>query len=155
MNPLIISLAEGIYKVYSSEKEKTSYPEHLPQQALILFQKFKKAYQRKDIQGIEDTISENFSGDVYGKSKPDFLAFMDYNFQKLKYGLSPHLTIEIYNIATNSDVEFSAVVDMKANLQFAGIVTPLKWDAGKLCCEAKPEGKYKYWRITKLVKFKD
>lgn len=63
--------------------------------------------------------------------------------------------IEIYNIATNSNIGFSAVVDMKANLQFAGIVTPLKWDAGKLFCEAKPEGKYKYWRITKLVKFQD
>lgn len=154
MNPLIFSVAEGIYRIYSDEKERSRYPEHLPQPALLLFQRFKKSYEGKDIQGIKDTISESFQGDIYGKTKSDFIQFMTYNFQSLKYGLSPHLTIEVFNVSSASNREFSAVVDMKANLQFAGIITPIKWDAGKLFCEAKPEGQYKYWRITKLVRFK-
>lgn len=154
MSPLIFSVAEGIYRIYSNEKEKSRYPEHLPKHALILFQQFKKAYEGKDIHTIKDTISENFQGDIYGKTKPDFIQFMMYNFQSLKYGLTPYLTIDIYNIASESNIEFSAVVDMKANLQFAGIITPIKWDAGKLFCEAKPEGQCNYWRITKLVRFK-
>ena len=80
---------------------------------------------------------------------------MKHNFNYLKYGLSPHLVIEVYNICSSSKSEFSAVINMKANLQFLGIVTPVKWDADKLYCEAKAEGDLNYWRITKLMKFKE
>ena len=78
---------------------------------------------------------------------------MPHNFQCLNYGLSPHLVVETFNISSDSNLRFSAVINMKANLNFIGMPTFLKWDAGKIICEAKPEGKYNYWRITKLAKF--
>ena len=78
---------------------------------------------------------------------------MSYNFQRLKYGLSPHLTIEILNITAAYKANFTAVIKMKANLKFLGIPTSMDWDAGKIVCQAKPEGQYNYWRITKLLKF--
>lgn len=151
---LICSIANGIYRIYSSEKEKSYNPQHLSHNnTLILFQKFKKAYENKDIRGIKDTISDSFNGDIYGSTKSEFINFMTDNFRILHYGLSPYLAIAIYNISSSSDLEFSAVLDMKANLQVLGIPTPIEWDTGKLFCQAKPEGQYNCWKITKLVKF--
>ncbi len=155
MNPSIFMIAKDIYRMYWDEKEKTSKPEHLPQPILILFQRLKKAYERKNIIKLKDSISSDFDGDIYGKTKTDFIKFMEYNFNYLKYGVSPHLVIEVYNICSSSDAEFSAVINMKANLQFLGIITPAKWDAGKLYCEAKAERDFNYWRITKITKFRE
>ncbi len=39
---IIFSLATDIYRIYSEEQDKTYRPEHLPQPALILFQRFKR-----------------------------------------------------------------------------------------------------------------
>ncbi len=153
MQSLIFSIATDIYRIYVDEQEKTYHPEHLPQPILILFQRFKKAYESKDAVELKDSISDNYYGDIYGKTKKDFIDFMQYNFQRLKYGLSPHLIIEIYNISSSSSTYFSAVINMKANLKFIGIPTSMAWDAGKIVCEVKPEGEHNYWRITKLLKF--
>ncbi len=154
MEPLTIAIAEGIYRVYANAKERSRHPEHLPPPILVLFQKFKRAYESKHLQGLDDTLSDNFVSDIYGSTKADFLKLMEFNFQKLRYGLKPYLKIEIFNINTASDVAFSAVIEMKASLQFVGIVTPLQWDAGKIFCEAQPEGEHQYWRIAKLMQFK-
>ncbi|MDJ0897551.1 MAG: hypothetical protein QNJ55_01985 [Xenococcus sp. MO_188.B8] len=155
MTSLIFTVATDIYRIYSEEKDKNYCPQHLPQSALILFQRFKKAYESKNIKELKDCISSDFRGDIYGKNQADLIKFMTYNFQFLKYGFSPHLIIEVFNICSSSDSEFSTVINMKANLQFFGITTPVNWDRGKLLCEAKPEGKYSYWRITKIMKFKE
>lgn len=155
MQSLIFSIATDIYRIYADEQEKTYHPEHLPQKVLILFQRFKKAYESKNIVELKDSISNNYYGDIYGKTKQNFIDLMQCNFQQLKYGLSPHLTIEIYNISSSTSTHFSAVVNLKANLKFLGIPTSLVWDAGKIVCEAKPEGEHNYWRITKLLKFQE
>jgi hypothetical protein len=150
---IIFSIATDIYRIYVDEQDKTYNPKHLPKSALILFQRFKKAYENKNIIELKDSISDDFCGDIYGTNKKDFIDFMQYNFQRLRYGLSPHLVIEIHNIATSSSTNFSAVINMKANLKFIGIPTSMTWDVGKIVCEARSEGEYNYWRITKLLKF--
>ena len=152
---IIFSVATDIYRIYVDEQDKTYHPEHLSQSALILFQRFKKAYERKNIVELKDSISDSFNGDIYGATKKEFIDLMQYNFQRLKYGLSPRLTIEIFNISDSSDTNFSAIINMQANLSFIGLPTSLTWDAGKIICEAKPEGKHHYWRITKLFKFQE
>jgi hypothetical protein len=152
---IIFSIATDIYRIYVDEQDKTYHPEHLPQPALILFQRFKKAYESKNILGLKDAIYDKFCGDLYGVNKKDFTDFMQYNFQHLKYGLSPHLVIEIYNISESSSTNFFAVINMKANLKLMGIPISMAWDAGKIICEAKPEGEHSYWRITKLLKFEN
>lgn len=150
---IIFSLATDIYRIYSDEQDKAFHPEHLPQPVLILFQRFKRAYESKDIRELQDSISNDFSGDIYGNSKQEFIDLISYNFQRLKYGLSPHLIIEILNITAAYKTNFTAVIKMKANLKFLGIPTYIDWDAGKIVCQAKPEGQYNYWRITKILKF--
>lgn len=152
---IIFSVATDIYRIYVDEQDKTYHPEHLSQSALILFQRFKKAYESKNIVELKDSISDSFNGDIYGATKKEFIDFMQYNFQRLKYGLSPHLTIEIFNISESSDANFSAIINMQANLTFIGLPTFMTWDAEKIRCEARPEGKHDYWRITKLFKFQE
>ena len=156
MSPIsIIEIAEGIYVYYAGEKEKARNPQHLPKDILILFQRFKRAYEHKNIQELKDSISRNFSGDIYGKNRTEFINLLNINFSHLNYGISPHLVIEVLNICHSSNSEFSAVINMKANLQFLGIVTPGEWDARKLYFEAKEERDFKYWRITRIAEFKE
>ncbi|MDX2244029.1 MAG: lecithin retinol acyltransferase family protein [Leptolyngbyaceae cyanobacterium bins.302] len=153
ITPLILNLAPDIIRFVLDEEAKN--PRNVPQQALILFQRFKEAYESKDIEELADTVSNDFRGDIYGKRKSDFVAFMRCNLERLKYGTGPHLRIEIHNISSNSDEDFSAVIKMNATIKILGVPTPLQWDGGKLFCKVEPEGKYRYWRITKLEKFED
>lgn len=126
---------------------------HIPN-ILLLFLRFKRAYEQKDVQKMKDTISEEFYSDVYGGTKERFIDLMRSNLNKLIYGLYPCLTIDVLNISSNTETHFSVVLDMKATLKFLGIPTS-HWDSDKLVCEAKIEGTYNYWRITKLVRFRD
>ena len=150
----IYTAAKDIYRVYSGEKEKSRHPEHLPPHILILFQKFKKAYESKNIEDLKDTISDRFVGDIYGKTKSSFITLIAHNFQHLfKYGSSPHLTLEVLKICSGSDVEFAAIINMKSSYRFFGISTPVSFDAVKLFCEVQPEGQDNCWRITKLKQY--
>jgi hypothetical protein len=155
MKGFVFKIAEGIYRIYASKEEKARYPEHLPPQVLILFQRFKKAYESKNVKELSGSISNDFSGDIYGKTKPDFISFMERIFKGFPIGVSPRLEIEILNIGSWSDSQFSCVVNMEAHLKFLGLATPVNWDSGKLFCQAIPEGKEYYWRIIELRKFKD
>lgn len=149
----LFSVAEGIYRLYKNEKEKSASPEHLPKHILILFQRFKRAYESKNIAELKDTISRDFEGDLYGSNKSQFISMMSGNFRYLKYGTSPYIVIEVHNICHSDDTNFAAIIKMKANIQFLGILTPIKWDADKLYIEAKTEGDFNYWRISKIAKF--
>jgi hypothetical protein len=155
MQNLVFNLAQGIYRVYANAEEKSRYPEHLPDQALILFQRFKKAYEGKNSKELSGSISNDFSGDIYGRTKSEFISFMERIFKGFPHGVSPRLEIEVLNISSDSQPYFSCVVHMEAHLKILGIATPIGWDSGKLFCKAIPEGKESYWRIIELRKFKD
>lgn len=123
-----------------------------PQNIILLFQRFKKAYESKNIEGLGDTISDSFCGDFYGKSKTRFLATMKGTFNRLPFGVSPHLIISIKNISSHTEDEFSAIIEMNAVVKALFIPLPTKFDSGEVLCEAKPEGQLHYWRITKLLR---
>jgi len=121
------------------------------QNAVILFKRFKKAYENKKINELGDTISENFSGNFYGAAtKKAFLSIMQSVFRTMPFGVNPHLVITIYNITANTDEVFSGVVDLKAMIKIAFVPIPCRYDSGKIFFEAKPEGNLRYWRITNL-----
>ncbi|MEM7591955.1 MAG: hypothetical protein AAF383_10645 [Cyanobacteria bacterium P01_A01_bin.83] len=67
---------------------------------------------------------------------------MKYNFQRLQYGLSPQLIINILNISAASEAKFSAVINMTANLKFIGIPTSINWDASKIFYVAQPSERH-------------
>ncbi|GAK50300.1 hypothetical protein U14_01528 [Candidatus Moduliflexus flocculans] len=119
--------------------------------ALILFKRFKKAYENKSLSELADTISEKFSGSFYGATtKEHFLRAMKGLFNSMPLGINPHLVINIYNITSNTDEVFSGVFDFKAMIKVVFVPLPWKYDSGKVFFEAKPEGNLKYWRITSL-----
>jgi len=125
-----------------------------PKEILILLKRFKKAYESKNSIELSESISSDFVGDIYGRTKSEFIAFMEKMFQGFPYGVSPHLKIEVINISSWTDSDFSCVVKMEANLKFLGLPTSFNWDSGKLFCKTIPEGRESYWRIIELRKFK-
>ncbi len=125
--------------------------EGLSLNALLLFRRFKKAYENKDTRELADTISNNLSGNFYqARTKEQFLRIMQGVFNTMPFGINPHLVINIYNITSNTESNFSGVIDLKAMIKVAFIPIPWKYDSGKIFFEAKPEGNLQYWRITYL-----
>ncbi|PHV61032.1 hypothetical protein [Cyanobacterium aponinum] len=119
--------------------------------SLLLFKRFKKAYENKDIHALADTISEHFSGSYYGaKTKIQFLNLMRKVFESMPLLINPHLVIEVTNIETNTEYEFKGIIKLKAMIEVVFIPIPWQYDSGKVLCQAKPEGNLKYWRITSL-----
>ncbi len=149
MKPSVFTLSEGIYRIYSDEIYNS---EHLSQPILIFFQRFKEAYESKNIIELKNYISHEFQGDIYGTNKKEFINLIKYNFDYLSYRNKPHLIIEFLNILSSSDSDFYAEINIKSNLQFLEILKPGKHNMEKLYCEVKLESD-NYWKITKLIKF--
>ncbi len=65
---------------------------------------------------MKDTILDKFTGDIYGINKSGFITLIANNYQHLfKHELSPRLTIEVFNIYSGSDIEFSAIIAAQHN----------------------------------------
>jgi hypothetical protein len=119
--------------------------------SLLLFKRFKKAYESKDITALEDTISDHFSGNYYGaKTKIQFLNLMRKVFESMPLLINPHLVIQVNNIITNTEDEFQGIIELKAMIEVVFIPIPWQYDSGKVLCQAKSEGNLKYWRIISL-----
>lgn len=155
-NPIFYLVAEGVYILWDHylQPENPQDPEYLPPDILLLFQMFREAYEHKNIQGIANTISQEFEGSrYYGTSKDAFIQTMQRVFQSFKYGAKPSLKITIYDILSESSSEFQAVIDMIAHANILGTV-PLpftQYDSAKLLCTAKPEGSD--WKISRIERF--
>jgi hypothetical protein len=129
--------------------------EALENNILLLFKRFKRAYENKDLNALEDTISDNFFGNYYGaKTKRQFLELTRKVFETMPSFINPHLVIVISNITINSQNQFMATIELKAVIKVLLLPIPWKYDSGKVICQAKPEGNLEYWRITSLVKSK-
>lgn len=122
---------------------------------LLLLKRFKRAYENKDLNALEDTISDNFSGNYYGaKTKTKFLGLMKTVFDTMPLLINPHLVIIVSNITTNNQDEFVGTIELKAVIKVLSLPIPWKYDSGKVLCKATPEGELRYWRITYLEKSK-
>lgn len=127
--------------------EKQANPPHLPDNALLLFKRFKEAYDTKNIIKLGFTLSDHYKGDLLGVStKQAYLSSLKQVFDSLPL-LSPCLSINVYSIIENSNDVFSGIIDTQSKTSFLGI--PLKnYDSTPIRCEIRPE--QGLWVITKM-----
>lgn len=127
--------------------EKQTNPPHLPDNALLLFKRFKEAYDTKNIIKLGFAISDHYQGDLYGVStKQEFLRSQKRAFDSLSL-VSPYLSINVYSIIENNNDVFSAIIDTQSQVSILGI--PLtNYDSVPIRCEIRPE--QGLWVITKM-----
>jgi hypothetical protein len=127
--------------------EKQANPPHLPDNALLLFKRFKEAYDTKNIIKLGFAISDHYQGDLNGVStKQEYLSSLKRVFDSLPL-LSPCLSINVYSIIENRNDVVSAIIDTQSKTSFLGI--PLtNYDSTPIRCEIRPE--QGLWVITKM-----
>ncbi|MGL6138667.1 MAG: hypothetical protein ACRC2M_15345 [Planktothrix sp.] len=148
LNPinLIPTVIQG-YNWIQMWHEKQANPPHLPDNALLLFKRFKDAYDTKNIIKLGFTISDHYKGDLYKVStKQEFISSQKRVFDNLSL-VSPCLSINVYSIIENSNDVFSAIIDTQSKASVLGI--PLtNYDSAPILCEIRPE--QGLWVITKM-----
>jgi len=152
----IISFAKDIIGVVNKTIADSEKPEYLPHHMLMLFQRFKKAYEDIDMEELADTISNDFCGYIYREfpSKQALIQGVKDDLNQIKFGCRPFLQIVLYHIAVNTPDEFIAIVKVNVSIKIFNIPTGFKFNSERLVCHARPEGKYHYWRITKFEIYK-
>lgn len=148
LNPInLIPTAIQGYNWIQMWHEKQANPPYLPDNALLLFKRFKDAYDTKNIIKLGFTISDHYKGDLYGVStKQEFISSQKRVFDNLSL-VYPCLSINVYSIIENSNDVFSAIIDTQSKASVLGI--PLtNYDSAPIRCEIRPE--QGLWMITKM-----
>ena len=129
---------------------RQAQPAHLPANAILAFQRFKAAYDAKDVRSLAACISDGYQGDVFGaRSKGELLRVQGEVFRRLLRGVYPCLSISVYNIIKDGPRGFSAILDTRSRATVLRI--PLwTYDSAPLRCTIRPEGPYHWWRVTEL-----
>jgi hypothetical protein len=146
-----LGLVSGIVQGYNWLNiwhEKQANPPHLPDNAILLFKRFKEAYDAKNIDKLDVIISNSYQGDLFGvKSKKGYLNVQRQVFERLPWGINPCLTVNIYSIVENNQDAFSAIIDTHSVATFFGIPT-IAYDSAPIRCKIKPE--QGLWVITEM-----
>ncbi|HEY9711311.1 MAG TPA: hypothetical protein V6D48_24085 [Oculatellaceae cyanobacterium] len=155
MNPDAVWVAEKIVEGIISWHIKDYNPLRLSGNMLSLFQKFKGSYDSKDLTQLSRVISDSYSGSLYeAKTKFAFIQLFKQTFNALPKFAYPSLTINIYQITEDSDKAFGAIVEFKSHVKVA-FVPVASIDSGQVYVEARPEGEYRMWRITRIDTIRD
>jgi hypothetical protein len=157
MEPFIvqgaIKLAEGIHYLITNPKDY--HPERLSGNMLALFQKFKASYDSKDSIQLSRVISDSYSGSLYGaKTKYAFVQLFKGTFNTLPTFAYPNLTINVYQITEDNEQLFGAILDFKSSVK-VGFAPIASIDSGQVYIEARPEGEYRMWKITRIDTIRD
>ncbi|MEO0375253.1 MAG: hypothetical protein AAF329_11640 [Cyanobacteria bacterium P01_A01_bin.17] len=145
---LLISTVQCGYNWLRVWHEKHTAPPHLPQNALLLFQRFKKAYDSKDTKTLSSVISPYYQGDLFGvSSKQEYLKIQKAFLDSLPWGINPCLTIDVYSIIEETPDAFTAIIDIKAIATILGIPT-VTYDSFPLRCKLSAD--QGWWRITEM-----
>lgn len=144
---LVSTVVQG-YKWLNVWHEQQANPPHLPENAILLFKRFKEAYDSKNINKLSVVISNSYKGDLYGvKSKQEFLHTQQRVFERLPWGVHPCLTMNVYSIVENSRNTFSAIIDTHSIATVLGVPT-FAYDSAPVCCQIELENGL--WVITEM-----
>lgn len=144
---LVSTLVQG-YKWLNVWHEQQANPPHLSENAILVFKKFKEAYDSKSINKLSLVISNLCRGDLYGVgNKQEFLNIQQRVFERLPWGVHPCLTLNVYSIVENSQNIFSAIIDTHSIATVLGIPT-FAYDSAPVRCQIKSE--YGLWVITEM-----
>ena len=136
---VLISTAIRSYNWLRVWHEKQANPPHIPDKAIVVFKRFKEAYDDKNIGKLSSTISDSFRGDLYGvRTKQEFIDIQMRVFNRLPWGVNPCLSINVYSIVENERNVFSAIIDTHSITTVFGI--PLgDYDSAPVRCQIRPE----------------
>jgi hypothetical protein len=136
--------------VITAIKNRALTPDFLTEDTLLLFRRFKDAYDSKDAVKLADEISDKFRGNFYGRqSKAELANFFADVFNSILWGVYPSLSITIYHVIQKDTGAFKAVLEFQSQLKVLG--APVAgFDSGRVVCEARPEGPYGIWRIRQM-----
>lgn len=149
-----------IYDIYKMAKEiseaRKRPPEDLPRDLHLLFKNFKTAYDSKDINSLRNQLSDNYSGDLYNlKNKESFCRFFNNVFNSIPKGISPNLSISVYEVGGITDKEATLIIQFLSKLEIMGVLPAQKFDSGKVACTAKKDGKHMTWKIFRMETIKE
>lgn len=135
---LISTMVHG-YKWLNVWHEKQANPPHLPQNAIIAFQRFKEAYDRKNINQLNKIISNSYRGNLYGVStKQEFVDIQQRVFERLPWGVYPCLKINVYSVVDETSNSFTAIIDTQSLATVLGIPI-FSYDSAPVRCQIKSE----------------
>lgn len=144
---LVSTLVQG-HKWLNVWHEQQANPPHLSENAILVFKKFKEAYDSKSINKLSLVISNLYRGNLYGVgNKQEFLNIQQRVFERLPWGVHPCLTLNVYSIVENSQNIFSAIIDTHSIATVLGIPT-FAYDSAPVRCQIKSE--YGLWVITEM-----
>jgi hypothetical protein len=144
---LVSTVVEG-YKWLNVWHEQQANPPHLPDNAILVFKKFKEAYDSKNIDKLSRIISNSYRGDLYGvRSKQEFLNVQQHVFENLPWGVHPCLSVNVYSIMENTQSIFSAIIDTHSIATVLGIPT-FTYDSAPVRCQIRSE--HGLWVVTEM-----
>lgn len=148
--PTWLTLAEGLVRMLRSTDAP---PEFLPPNALLLFQRFRDAYQAKDAATVGEQLSADYCGTLYGlRDRKQFVEAIEQTFRQLPWGIHPKLTVTMYQIIERNDpAVFEALLQFQARIALWGVEIPgQSVDSGRIHCEVRAEKPYGIWRIVRM-----
>jgi hypothetical protein len=144
---LASTVVQGYHWLNVWHKQQAN-PPHLPENAILVFKRFKEAYDAKNIDKVSRLISNSYKGDLYGaRSKQEFIRIQQRVFERLPWGVHPCLTINVYSVAENTQNIFSAIIDTHSIATVFGIPT-FAYDSAPVRCQINPE--QGLWVITEM-----
>ena len=144
---LVSTVVKG-YEWLNVWHEQQANPPHLPENAILVFKRFKEAYDSKDVHRLSPVISDEYRGDIYGVgTKHEFLHTQQDVFRRLPWAIHPCLTINVYRIKENTQNTFSAIIDTHSIATVFGIPT-FAYDSAPVRCQINPE--QGLWFITEM-----
>jgi hypothetical protein len=122
----------------------------LTEETLLLFRRFKAAFDAKDAARLAEEISDRYHGTFGGKgSKAELVSFFAEVFRGIVVGVSPRPSITIYHVIQKDPGVFKVILVFHSRLFVLALPT---WSfcSGRVVCEARPEGRHRIWRLTRL-----
>lgn len=145
---LLVSTAIQGYKWLQGWHEEQANPPHLPQHAILTFQRFKDAYDSKNIYKLGPLISKNYRGDIFGVTrKRAYLNTQKKVFDALPWFMNPCLCINVYSIVDDTHEDFCAIIDTQSKVTAIGVPIATYDAAPVRCCIHKESG---LWVIREM-----
>lgn len=145
---LLVSTAIQGLKWLQVWHEEQANPPHLPQHAILTFQRFKDAYDSKNSYKLGLLISANYTGDLFGvTSKHAYLNTQRRVFDALPWFINPCLCINVYSIVDDTPEHFCAIIDTQSRGTAMGIPV-FTYDSAPVRCRIQKESGL--WVISEM-----
>jgi hypothetical protein len=129
-------------------------PDFLTEETLLLFRRFKAAFDAKDAVGLAEEISDQYQGTFCGRGfKAELVSFFAEVFRGIVVGVYPELSITIYHVIQKDPGVFKVILEFHSRLFVLWWLPTWSFSSRRVVCEARPEGRHRIWRLTQLDQY--